>query len=81
MRSRIRAVMPGGPGESCCPNHGPCGCGGVGPLPTALEAAAGITLVAIQVIPLVTETPESMLATGSYAGVPRLAAMTWELKI
>ncbi|HEY1077370.1 MAG TPA: aldolase/citrate lyase family protein, partial [Fontimonas sp.] len=30
-----------------------------------------------KVFPLVTETAEGMLTTGSYAGVPRLVAMTW----
>jgi citrate lyase subunit beta / citryl-CoA lyase len=44
---------------------------------TALECAAGITAGAIKVMALVTEMPESMLAIGSYAGVPRLAAMSW----
>jgi citrate lyase subunit beta/citryl-CoA lyase len=44
---------------------------------TALEAAAGIAQGTTKVFLLVTETPESMLATGSYAGVPRVAAMSW----
>jgi len=44
---------------------------------TAMEATAGITLGTTKVMLLVTETPESMLATGSYAGVPRVAAMSW----
>jgi citrate lyase subunit beta/citryl-CoA lyase len=44
---------------------------------TALEAAAGIALGSTKVIVLATETPESMLAIGSYAGVPRLVAMSW----
>jgi citrate lyase subunit beta/citryl-CoA lyase len=44
---------------------------------TALEAAAGITVGAIKVMILATETPQSMLAIGSYAGVPRLVAMSW----
>jgi citrate lyase subunit beta/citryl-CoA lyase len=44
---------------------------------TAFEAAAGITPGVTKVMLLVTETPESMLATGSYAGVPRVAAMSW----
>ena len=44
---------------------------------TALEAASGIALGATRVMPLVTEMPESLLAIGSYAGVPRLAAMSW----
>jgi citrate lyase subunit beta / citryl-CoA lyase len=44
---------------------------------TALESAAGMAVGAIKVMILATETPESMLAIGSYAGVPRLAAMSW----
>jgi citrate lyase subunit beta/citryl-CoA lyase len=44
---------------------------------TAFEAAAGITPGTTKVILLATETPESMLAMGSYAGVPRVAAMSW----
>ena len=44
---------------------------------TALEAAAGDEPGATQVFLLVTETPESMLSTASYSGVPRLAAMSW----
>jgi citrate lyase subunit beta / citryl-CoA lyase len=44
---------------------------------TALESAAGIAVGATKVMVLATETPESMLAIGSYAGVPRLAAMSW----
>ncbi|HEV2269472.1 MAG TPA: CoA ester lyase [Steroidobacteraceae bacterium] len=42
-----------------------------------LEAAAGIEQGATAVIALVTETAESMFTTGTYAGAPRLAAMTW----
>jgi citrate lyase subunit beta/citryl-CoA lyase len=44
---------------------------------TGFEAAAGIALGATKVMLLVTEMPESMLAIGSYAGVPRVAAMSW----
>ena len=44
---------------------------------TALEAAAGIPPGATKAILLVGEAPESLLAVGSFAGVPRLAAMTW----
>lgn len=44
---------------------------------TALEVAAGDVAGTIQVIIVATETPQGMLATGSYEGVPRLAAMTW----
>jgi citrate lyase subunit beta / citryl-CoA lyase len=44
---------------------------------TALEAAAGTESGTTQVIALVTETAEAMFTTGSYAGVPRVAALTW----
>lgn len=44
---------------------------------SALEAANGIELGSTKVFPLVTETAEGMLTTGSYAGAPRLVAMTW----
>ena len=44
---------------------------------TAFEAAAGIAIGVTKVILLATEMPESMLAIGSYAGVPRVVAMSW----
>ena len=44
---------------------------------SALEVAAGIEQGAIAVIALVTETAQSMFTTGTYAGAPRLAALTW----
>jgi citrate lyase subunit beta/citryl-CoA lyase len=44
---------------------------------TAFEASAGTEIGATKVMLLVTEMPESMLAIGSYAGVPRVAAMSW----
>jgi citrate lyase subunit beta/citryl-CoA lyase len=44
---------------------------------TAFEAAAGIAVGSTKVILLATEMPESMLAIGSYAGVPRVVAMSW----
>jgi citrate lyase subunit beta/citryl-CoA lyase len=44
---------------------------------TALEAAFGGDVGSTRVIVLVTETAEAMFTTGSYAGAPRLAAMTW----
>jgi citrate lyase subunit beta/citryl-CoA lyase len=44
---------------------------------TALEAAAGVEPGATQVIVLLTETAEAMYTTGSYAGAPRVAALTW----
>jgi citrate lyase subunit beta/citryl-CoA lyase len=44
---------------------------------TALEAAAGTECGTTQVIVLVTETADAMFTTGSYAGAPRVVAMTW----
>jgi citrate lyase subunit beta/citryl-CoA lyase len=44
---------------------------------TAFEAAAGTILGSTKVMILATEEPASMLAIGSYAGVPRVAAMSW----
>jgi citrate lyase subunit beta / citryl-CoA lyase len=44
---------------------------------TALEAAAGTVIGSTRVMVLATEEPASMLAIGSYAGVPRVAAMSW----
>jgi citrate lyase subunit beta / citryl-CoA lyase len=44
---------------------------------TAFEAAAGTSLGSTKVMILATEEPASMLAIGSYAGVPRVAAMSW----
>jgi citrate lyase subunit beta/citryl-CoA lyase len=44
---------------------------------TALEAACGTDRGTTKVIVLVTETAEALFTTGSYAGAPRVAAMTW----
>jgi len=44
---------------------------------SALEVAAGSERGSTKVIALVTETAEGMFTTGSYAGAPRLVAMTW----
>jgi citrate lyase subunit beta/citryl-CoA lyase len=44
---------------------------------SALEVAAGIEQGATRVIVLVTETAEGMFTTGTYAGAPRMVAMTW----
>lgn len=44
---------------------------------SALEVAAGIERGATRVIALVTETAASMFTTATYAGAPRLAALTW----
>ena len=44
---------------------------------SALEVAAGIEQRSTKVIVLVTETAEAMFTTGTYAGAPRVVAMTW----
>lgn len=44
---------------------------------SALEVAAGIEQGSTKVMALVTETAEGMFTTGSYAGAPRLVAMSW----
>jgi citrate lyase subunit beta/citryl-CoA lyase len=44
---------------------------------TALEAAAGTECGTTDVIVLVTETADAMFTTGSYAGAPRVVALTW----
>lgn len=72
------AVMPAGPGGIMLPKpRGRADAELLDHYLTALEAASGITLGTTKVMLLVTETPQSMLATGSYAGVPRIAAMSW----
>jgi citrate lyase subunit beta/citryl-CoA lyase len=74
----LAAIMPAGPGGIMLPKpRGRADAELVGHYMTALEASAGLSVGSTRIIALVTETPESMLATGSYAGVPRLAAMTW----
>lgn len=44
---------------------------------SALEAAGNIEIGSTKVFALVTETAESTLAVGTYAGAPRLVAMSW----
>jgi citrate lyase subunit beta / citryl-CoA lyase len=74
----LAAVMPSAPGGIMLPKpRGRADAELVGHYLTAFEASAGITIGSTKIIALVTETPESLLAVGSYAGVPRLAAMTW----
>ena len=74
----LAAVVPSRPGGIMLPKpRGRADAELVGHYLTALEAAAGIAIGTIPMILLATETPESMLVMGSYAGVPRLAAMSW----
>ena len=74
----LAAVVPGRPGGIMLPKS--CGRADVERLDhylSALEAAAGIERGATRVIALATETAESMFTTGTYAGTPRLVALTW----
>ncbi len=74
----LAAVMPGHPGGIMLPkSRGRADMELLDHYLTAFEAAFGITSGATKVIVLATETPEGMLSTGSYAGMPRLAALTW----
>ena len=74
----LAAVMPAAPGGIMLPKpRGRADAELVDHYLTALEMAAGIALGSTKVMLLVTEMPESMLAIGSYAGVPRVAAMSW----
>lgn len=74
----LAAIMPGRPGGLMLPK--PRGRADVELLDhylTAFEAANGGSLGETAVIIVATETPEGLFATGSYADMPRLAAMTW----
>jgi citrate lyase subunit beta / citryl-CoA lyase len=74
----LAAVMPAGPAGIMFPK--PRGRGDAERLDhylTAFEATAGTTIGSTRVMLLATEEPASMLAIGSYAGVPRIAAMSW----
>jgi citrate lyase subunit beta / citryl-CoA lyase len=74
----LAAVMAAGPGGIMLPKpRGRADAEVLDHYLTALEAAAGTSPGTTKVIPLVTETAASMLAIGSYAGVRRIAAMTW----
>jgi len=74
----LAAVMPGRPGGIMLPkSRGRADVERLDHYLSALEAASGIDLGSTKVIALVTETAEGMFTTGSYAGAPRLVAMTW----
>jgi citrate lyase subunit beta / citryl-CoA lyase len=74
----LAAVMPFAPAGIMCPKpRGRADAELLDHYLTAFEAAAGIAIGATKVMLLVTEMPQSMLAIGSYAGVPRVAAMSW----
>jgi citrate lyase subunit beta/citryl-CoA lyase len=74
----LAAIVPSRPGGIMLPKS--CGRADVERLDhylSALEVATGIEPGTTRVIALVTETAASMFTTGTYAGAPRLAAMTW----
>jgi citrate lyase subunit beta/citryl-CoA lyase len=72
------AIVAAGPAGIMLPkSRGPADAGHLDHYLTALEAAAGTEPGGTKVIVLVTETAEAMFTIGSYAGAPRVAAMTW----
>lgn len=74
----LAAVMPGRPGGIMLPkSRGRADVERLAQCLTDLEAAAGAEQGATRVIALVTETAAAMFTTGTYAGAPRLVAMTW----
>jgi len=74
----LAAVMPGRPGGIMVPKtRGGADLVVLDHYLSALEVANGIEQGSTKVFPLVTETAEGMLTTGSYIGAPRLVAMTW----
>lgn len=76
--SDLAAVMPSRPGGIMLPkSRGRADLDLLDHYLSALEAAYGLDPGSTRVIPLVTETAESMFTTGTYAGAPRLVALTW----
>jgi citrate lyase subunit beta / citryl-CoA lyase len=74
----LAAVMPSRPGGIMLPKaRGRADVEVLDHYLSALEVAAGSERGSTQVIVLVTETAEGMFTTGTYAGAPRMVAMTW----
>jgi citrate lyase subunit beta / citryl-CoA lyase len=74
----LAAVLPGRPGGILLPkSRGRADVERLDHYLCALEAAAGAEPGSTCVMALVTETAESMFTTASYAGAPRLVALTW----
>jgi citrate lyase subunit beta/citryl-CoA lyase len=74
----LAAVIPGRPGGVMLPkSRGRADVDLLDNYLSALEVAAGIERGSTKVIVLVTETAEGMFTTGTYAGAPRMVAMTW----
>ena len=74
----LAAIMPGRPAGIMAPKvRGRADLDRLDHYLTAFEAANGIAQGTTQVIALVTEVAEAMFTTGSYAGAPRVVALTW----
>ncbi|HEY6640954.1 CoA ester lyase [Povalibacter sp.] len=74
----LAAVMPGAPAGIMFPKpRGRADAELLDHYLTAFEAASGVPVGSTKVMLLATEEPSSMLAIGSYAGLPRVVAMSW----
>jgi citrate lyase subunit beta/citryl-CoA lyase len=74
----LAAVMPAAPGGIMLPKaRGRADVERLDCYLSALEVASGVPEGSTKVIVLVTETAEGMFTTGSYAGAPRVVALTW----
>ena len=74
----LAAIIPGCPGGIMLPKaRGRADVDLLDNYLSALEVAAESERGSTKVIVLVTETAEGMFTTGSYAGAPRMVAMTW----
>ena len=74
----LAAVIPAAPGGIMLPKaRGRADVERLDHYLSALEVASGLPQGSTKVIVLVTETAEGMFTTGSYAGAPRVVAMTW----
>jgi citrate lyase subunit beta/citryl-CoA lyase len=74
----LAAIVPGRPGGIMLPKvRSRADVETVDHYLSALEVSAGIAPGAIHIIIVATETPEALFSIGTYAGAPRLAAMTW----
>jgi len=74
----LAAVMPGAPAGIMFPKpRGRADAELLDHYLTAFEAAYGLEVGSTKVMLLATEEPSSMLAIGSYAGLPRVVAMSW----
>ncbi|MGB7373221.1 HpcH/HpaI aldolase/citrate lyase family protein [Pontixanthobacter sp.] len=74
----LDAIMPAAPGGIFLPKaEGKEDVETLDAVLTRLENTHGIDAGSTKVAALVTETPKAMFCAGSYAGAPRLAAMSW----